>query len=153
MAQPPSTTNSGTSTWATIKVYHLKAPSFILVKALKSEGEHSTITAACAKIVGHDHTSAVDLEWRTENFGKPWSDRFEIVTSPITAVGASYEIVLSTQASERLLRAGTGAFVALTKSKSKGWLHPNSLFRVVDVYNRRREEEASAGERGGSTSY
>ena len=123
MAQPTTTSNNSTSRGEDIKVYHLITADGNVVKALKSDGEQNTISQTCAKSLGHHENSSFDLQWRLKTCAKMWTDSFDVVKNPTTVGGITYNVVLSAQASEKLLRAQSGSYVALakgSKSKSKG---------------------------------
>ena len=123
MAEPAPPSNDSTSRDEFIRLYHLTSGQNIDVKALKSDSEQNTITETFASSLGHRENSTSDLRWRTTAFGKVWTDTFEVVRDPTTVGGVTYNVVLSAQASEKLLRAKAGTYIALakgSKSKSKG---------------------------------
>jgi hypothetical protein len=93
------------------------------IKVLKSDSDRSTVTEALARSLGCEFAASanatVKLQWRSVNLAAVWTDSFKVVESATTVDGCAYNIVLSKDAVDNVLRANTGAYVALAMSSCK----------------------------------
>ena len=125
MANAPRTSENAATpspTFETITVLHHGSQTLEDLRALKSDLEQPTITAARAAALGYkvdssDAKATVDLHYCPSKLPKPWTNTFLVVQKPtITKDGASYDIVLSDDITNKLLQVRSGTWIALARS-------------------------------------
>jgi hypothetical protein len=128
MANATQTSQSaatGVATFETIIVRHNASTTLEDMPALKSSLEQSTITEVRVLSLGYevdsnDVDATVVLSWRSPKLMKIWKDSFLIVKDATMKDGVAYDIVLSSDVTDRLLLVRSGGLIALAKSRVQG---------------------------------